>query len=176
MKIIAFGASNHRKSINKQLAVYAASLFKNAEVEILDLNDYEMPIYSIERQEKGFPEEANKFLEKVDSADLIIISFAEHNGSYAVAYKNLFDWASRIRMKVYENKPVLLLATSPGQGGAQSVLSSAVASFSLPYYGAKLLGSFSLPDFYDNFDEEKGQIINNEFDTKLKEILSHVSI
>jgi hypothetical protein len=30
---------------NKQLAAYAAGLFENASVEILDLNDYEMPIF-----------------------------------------------------------------------------------------------------------------------------------
>ena len=40
-KIIAFGASSSKTSINKQLATYAANLFKNAEVEVLDLNNYE---------------------------------------------------------------------------------------------------------------------------------------
>jgi hypothetical protein len=33
------------KTLNKQLAAYAAGLFENASVEILDLNDYEMPIF-----------------------------------------------------------------------------------------------------------------------------------
>ena len=35
-KIIAFGGSSSRNSINKQLATYTANLFQNAEVEILD--------------------------------------------------------------------------------------------------------------------------------------------
>ena len=38
-KIIAFGGSTSQTSINKQLATYAAHLFSNAEVEVLDLND-----------------------------------------------------------------------------------------------------------------------------------------
>jgi hypothetical protein len=39
-----FGASSSKDSINKQLA-YAAGLFENASVEMLDLNDYEMVIF-----------------------------------------------------------------------------------------------------------------------------------
>ena len=41
MKIIAFAGSNSSKSINKKLATYASSLFENAEVEVLDLNEFE---------------------------------------------------------------------------------------------------------------------------------------
>ena len=40
MKIIAFGGSNSTQSINKRLATYASSLFENADVEVLDLNDF----------------------------------------------------------------------------------------------------------------------------------------
>ena len=39
MKLLAFAASSSTKSINKQLATYAASLVQGAEVEILDIND-----------------------------------------------------------------------------------------------------------------------------------------
>jgi hypothetical protein len=38
MKILAFGASSSKTPLIK-LATYAASLFENGEVEILDLND-----------------------------------------------------------------------------------------------------------------------------------------
>ena len=49
-KIIAFGASSSKQSINKQLATYTANQFQNASVEILDLNDYEMPVFSVDKQ------------------------------------------------------------------------------------------------------------------------------
>ena len=49
-KIIAFAGSSSRNSINKQLATYAANLFQNVEVEILDLNDYEMPVFSVDKE------------------------------------------------------------------------------------------------------------------------------
>ncbi|MDA3929817.1 MAG: NAD(P)H-dependent oxidoreductase [Prolixibacteraceae bacterium] len=118
-KIVAFGASNSKKSINKTLANYVANRVPNSEVDLIDLNDFEMPIYSIDRQhEKGIPEEAVRFLSIVKQADGIIISFAEHNGNFTVAFKNIFDWVSRIEKNVWMNKPMILLATSPGVGGA----------------------------------------------------------
>ncbi|MEO0776181.1 MAG: NAD(P)H-dependent oxidoreductase [Bacteroidota bacterium] len=38
-KIVAFGASNSRHSINRKLAAYAAQRVDGAEVDLLDLND-----------------------------------------------------------------------------------------------------------------------------------------
>ena len=69
----------------------------------MDLNDYEMPIYSPDRQnEEGVHPLAQKFFDKITEADALIISFAEYNGNYTSAYKNVFDWASRI--KIYDRK------------------------------------------------------------------------
>jgi NAD(P)H-dependent FMN reductase len=91
-KIIAFGASSSKNSINKQLAIYAAHLFQNATVEILDLNNYEMPIFSVDREkENGIPALAEEFYTKIGSADLIVLSLAEHNGAYSSAFKNILD-------------------------------------------------------------------------------------
>ncbi|WP_299793387.1 NAD(P)H-dependent oxidoreductase [uncultured Shewanella sp.] len=166
MKLLAFAASNSSASINKQLATYAASLVEGAEIEILDINDYEMPIYSQEREnELGQPELAQQFFAKIGSVDGIIISFAEHNGSYTAAYKNLFDWTSRIDMKVFQNKPMVLLATSPGPGGAATVLAAATGS--APYFAADVKASLSVPSFYDNFDIEAGRMRNEELNSQL---------
>ena len=93
-KILAFGASNSRNSINKQLVTYAAGQLTDVEVLLLDLNDFEMPIYSIDREkESGIPELAQQFKQHILDADGILISFAEHNGAYTAAFKNVMDWA-----------------------------------------------------------------------------------
>ena len=68
MKIIAFAGSPSKKSINKKLASYAASLFENAQVEILDLNDYEMPLFSVDKEIIiGQHELAKAFLEWIET-------------------------------------------------------------------------------------------------------------
>lgn len=156
MKILALAGSNSKNSINKKLVIFAASLFINAEINLLDLNDFEMPIYSIDRQkENGIPELAQSFSTEIKEADLILISLAEHNGAYSVAFKNIFDWFSRIpNQTAWLDKPMFLLATSPGARGGSSVLEMAKNRF--PFNGGKVLDTFSLPSFNDNFDEQKG--------------------
>ena len=167
MKITAFGATNNKNSINKKLALYAAQQVDNAEINLLDINDFEMPIYSEDREnEYGIYKLARVFFEEITNADLVVISFAEHNGTYTSAYKNLFDWTSRVDRKVFQGKPVLLLATSPGAGGAQRVLD--VASSSAPHFAADVIGAISLENFYDNFDQDNGIVTKKEFNQALE--------
>jgi chromate reductase len=174
MKLLAFAASSSSKSINKQLATYAASLVADATVEIIDINDYEIPLFSQDKEEElGQPDAAKAFYAKLGQADAIIISFAEHNGSYTAAYKNLFDWTSRIDMKLFQNKPMVLLSTSPGPGGAKTVLSVAVGS--APYFAADVKGSLSIPSFFDNFDSEKQEIRNPALLDELQSVLALLS-
>lgn len=155
MKILAFGASNSLHSINKKLATYAATFFENAEVNIIDLNDFEMPLFSIDKENKsGHPTEANNFLTAIGHADLLIVSMAEHNGSYTVAFKNILDWASRINGKVFQNKPMLLLSTSTGARGGKSVMEAAKTRF--PFHAANIIDTFSLPEFNKNFSVTDG--------------------
>lgn len=173
-KIIAFGASSSKTSINKQLATFTANQFQNASVEVLDLNDYEMPIFSTDREtESGIPQLAQDFYAKIGSADLIVISFAEHNGAYSTAFKNIFDWTSRINGKTFQEKPTLLLSTSPGPRGGSSVLEIAKNRF--PFQGAIVKGSFSLPSFYDNFDVVNG-IINEDLKNQLHGIIGSIEL
>ena len=178
MKILAFAASNSKTSINKQLVQSAISQLKNSilpdvEVELIDLNDYEMPIYRPDREtDDGIPEQAQRFYQKIGEADAVLISFAEHNGYYTSAYKNLFDWTSRINSKVYQDKAAVLLSSSPGKGGAASALNSAVVSAS--YFGMDIKGSLSVPSFYENFDMEKGEISNPELRETLGQLLKQL--
>lgn len=171
-KIIAFGASSSKQSINKQLATFTANQFQNVTIEILDLNDYEMPIFSIDKEkENGIHPLAQEFYNKLGSADLIIISFAEHNGNYSTAFKNILDWTSRINAKTFQEKPMLLLATSPGARGGSSVLE--IANKRFPFQGGIVEGSFSLPSFNDNFDVVNG-VIHQEYKNQLLEIVNSI--
>ena len=166
MKIIAFGASTSFNSINKALATYTANLVDGAEVEVLDLNDFAVPLFSEDTEkEVGRPDGAQAYFAKLESADAFVISFAEHNGTYTAAYKNLFDWASRINQQMFAHKPVVYLSTSPGPGGAQSVLAQAVGSAA--FFHAEVKASVSVPSFYDVFDMKKGEVTDADIAKKL---------
>lgn len=169
-RLVAFGASNSKKSINRTLASYAASSIDGVEVNLLDLNDYEMPIFSIDKEkESGIPQLAHDFKEQLKSADGIVISLAEHNGSFSSAFKNIFDWASRIEKSMWSDKPMFLLATSPGGRGGKSVLENAVRDF--PHRGGNVVASFSLPSFGQNYSEKEGiadEELKKEFEKQLQ--------
>ncbi len=155
MKILAFGGSTSSTSINRQLANYAAGKVPRAEVTDLDLRQFDLPIYSSDEEEaNGIPEGAVEFKALIQSHDAIVLSLAEHNGSYSAAFKNLYDWTSRIDTSVWADKPMLLMATSPGGRGGATVLEAGKATF--PRMGADLRATFSLPSFYDNFSAEEG--------------------
>lgn len=168
--IVAFGASSSTQSINKQLANYTAYRLKNTEVNLLDLNDFEMPIFNVDREkESGIPDLALAFKKHIENSDGIIISFAEHNGAYSAAFKNIFDWISRIGKDVWANKPMFLMATSPGGRGGQTVLDIAVKKFKFMNPNTQV--SFSLPSFHKNFSHENG-IVDEELRNKFEKQLS----
>ena len=173
-KILAFGASNSRNSINKKLATFAANQIEDADITLLDLNDFEMPIYSIDREKSmGIPELAVRFKEYIRESDGLVISFAEHNGAYTTAFKNILDWISRLEGGIWENKPMFLLSTSPGGRGGKSVLTLAANSFK--FQGSHSVTTFSLPSFHKNFSEETGILdeeLAQEFTKQLDEFLS----
>jgi len=162
MKVLAFAASSSSRSINRALVRHAAArlreeLLPDLTLVELDLNDYELPVYSIDREQAGgVPEAARRFLAELGAADGLLISYAEHNGLYTAAFKNLFDWASRLNPKVFQGKPTLALATSPGARGGAGVLKAAQGS--APHYGAELVGSLSVPKFHEAFDLEAGAL------------------
>lgn len=173
MKILAFGASNYSQSINKKLASYIAHQFEENEIEILDLNDYEMPIYGIDRElNEGIPSQAMEFAKKMDEADLIIISLAEYNGSYSVAFKNVLDWVSRVpSRKTFNDKNIFLASTAPGERGGLTVLE--VAKITFPYHRGNIVETFSLPFFGSNFDDEIG-ITDEEKREELAKKIQHI--
>ena len=164
-KIIAFAGSTSSTSINKELATYAAINLDGIGYEVLDINDFNVPLYSVDEEKNGFPEKIKLLNEKFQSVDGFIISLAEHNGSYAAAFKNIIDWVSRLERKIFNDKPVLLMSTSPGGRGGAGVLAAAKAYF--PHAGAKEITDFSLPNFYDNFKES--EIVNEGLKSSLLE-------
>ena len=164
-KILAFAGSTSSTSINKQLVIFGAENLEKTAFDVIDLRDFEMPIYSEDEERNGFSENTKRFSALLDNYDGFMLSLAEHNGSYAAAFKNIFDWSSRLEANIFRDKPLLLMATSPGGMGGRFVLEAGVQKFSR--MGAKELISFSLRSFNDNFKE--GKIIQEDLLKLLKE-------
>lgn len=152
-RIVTIAGTNSQKSINRILLSYAANQLENVALVPVDLNDYPAPMYGVDHEAKnGIPAEVKELDNILNTADGFLIALAEHNGTYTAVFKNILDWLSRTHIKVWRDKPTLLLATSPGGRGGATVLQAAVNYF--PFLGANVVGNFSLPSFFDNFSED----------------------
>ncbi len=148
-KIIALAGSNSSNSINHQLIQAVANQVKDVNVEIISLRDYPSEIYGIDSEkEKGFPPSMMELNEKFAEADGFIVSTPEHNGSIPAVLKNTIDWLSRISRKVFNDKPLMLLSTSPGARGGKSALKHLMSI--LPYQGANVIGGQSIGSFHEH--------------------------
>ena len=162
--VLAIGGSNSSKSINKVFANFIATQLENVSIRVLDWNEIEMPLFGIDlEEEKGIHENAYKFKELVEQSDAVVLSLAEHNGLHSAAFKNLWDWTSRIEKNFWANKPMFLAATSPGGRGGKGVLGVTLNMISR--FGGNVISSFSLPSFQDNF--KNGAITDDELKTNL---------
>ena len=162
-KVLVFGASNSKHSINKRFAIFAASSLNDVDLNIVDLNDFDLPVYSVDVQkEQGVHDSALRFYELVKECDAIVMSLAEYNGLHTAAFKNLWDWMSRIPMEkpwqIWGGKPMFLLSTSPSQRPMSNVLKVSKELF--PFFGAKIRADFHLPSFHHFFKE--GAIVDEQ--------------
>ena len=175
-KIITIAGSNSQKSINKSLLRYTSSLLENVEIISIDLNDYVLPIYGVDfEDENGIPTATKRLSELLDKADGFIIALAEHNGTYTAVFKNTLDWLSRVNIKIWGDKPMLLMATSPGARGGATVLQVALTGF--PYLGGHVIADFSLPSFFENFSADgiSDTVLREELAQKLQLFEQHLN-
>lgn len=158
-KIIAFAGSNSLKSINHQLVQSVAKMAEGVEVEVISLRDYEAPMFGVDLEEsEGHPVTMKALFELFSSADGFIVSTPEHNGFMPAVLKNTHDWLSRMGRKVYNDKPVVFLSSSPGGRGGASALGQMLNV--MPHQGAKVIGGHSVGSFYDKFKD--GDLIDGE--------------
>ena len=174
VKYIVFAGSASTTSINKQLVQYAADLVKaknaDIEIELVDFTQLQnLQLFGTDvKAASGTPKEVEELVAKFKTADKFIFAASEHNQNVTAVYKNFLDWASQLEGKVYNNKPLLLLGTSPGAWGGRNA--SRYVKDSHWYFGADVFEKvFNLGGFYDNFKE--GKIVNEESNAQLVAIV-----
>ena len=174
-KILAFAGSNHSKSINQQFVAYTASLMSDLEVEVLDISRWNIPIYSIDMDPDQTPIEITQLIDLINHSDGFIISSPEHNGGTSAFFKNIIDWLSRRSKNVFDNKPMLLMSTSPGKTGGEK--NRMYLESMLPYLGANIAETFSLSSYYENMQEGKlNRVLFDELNKKLSVFANKVLI
>lgn len=167
-KILAFSGSNSSTSINQRLIQATAQL--NEAIDVIDLRDYDAPIFSQDIEKAtGIPANIQKLYDLIQGYDSVIMASPEHNGFPSAFFKNILDWLSRTDgQKFLQDKNVLLLSTSPGGNGGASGLSK--LNSVLPYWGATVVGTYSLGSFFDKMDDQN-KFTNEEDQKALSDLL-----
>jgi len=121
-KILAFAGSTRTDSFNKNLVNIAATGAREAgaDITIIDLRDYPMPLYDEDLEKKeGVPSSTLKLKELMLSHHGFLISSPEYNSSISGVLKNTFDWTSRqgddkSPMSCFKDKVAGIMSASPG--------------------------------------------------------------
>lgn len=175
MKILGFAGSLRTDSFNKKIVKNALRIAEElgAQTEYLDLKDLNLPHYDADIENAGFPKEAKKFKEKIDSANAVVISSPEYNRSISGVLKNAFDWSSRPMGEFsFKDKPTALITTSPGFKGGASAMKHPVQI--MEYFGAKLLKKkLTIGEIRDKLDE-KGNLTDKETIKSIKKLLQEL--
>ncbi len=124
-KILAFAGSTRIDSFNKKLVKIAAAgaMENGADVTIIDLRDYPMPLYDedLERQQ-GLTPNARKLKDVMLSHQGFLISSPEYNSTISGVLKNTIDWVSRPvegeePLACFKDRVAGIMSASPGALG-----------------------------------------------------------
>jgi chromate reductase len=130
-KILAFAGSTRADSHNKKLVRFAADAARaaGADVTLIDLRDYSLPVYDGDLEVKeGLPENAKKLKAHMLAHSGLLLACPEYNSSITAVLKNTIDWASRpspgeAPLACFNGKVAALLAASPGAlGGLRGLI------------------------------------------------------
>lgn len=124
-KILAFAGSTRRDSFNKKLIQIAVKGARDAgaEVTLLDLADFPMPLYDGDLEaEHGIPENVKALKELFLAHQGLLLSCPEYNSSITPLLKNTIDWVSRPvegegPLAAYQGKVCSIMSASPGALG-----------------------------------------------------------
>ena len=127
-KIICFSGSTRSGSINVRLLDAAIKELSALDCEVtrISLEDYPLPIYNGNLEEKdGIPENAVKLAKLMSEHDGYFLTCPEYNGSLSALMKNTIDWMTRVpsdQAVPFKDKVGAIGACSPGGMGGIAML------------------------------------------------------
>lgn len=174
IKILAFAGSLREHSYNKRVLSIAVEGARKAgaEVTVIDLRDYPMPIFNADEYEKQFDENAARFQDILSEHDGLLIASPEYNGSLPGGMKNAIDWASRPSPKyeksveVFKGKTAAIMTASQGSFGGLRSLAHMRGMLSIMFVNV-LPVEIAVTFVKDKFDGDSAEMT----DEKMKKIL-----
>lgn len=173
-KLVLFAGSLRKESLNKKLLNVIKGIVESKTEYtpvIIDIKSLNIPMYDGDIEEEGMPEGVTKLGEEIKSADGVIISSPEYNGSISSPLKNTIDWISRLRPTPLNKKPVLLSGASPGNFG--TIRAQTHAKPSLESLKAYVFHTPFLLTRADQAFKENGEFVDADNNKRLIELIQN---
>ena len=150
--IAIISSSVRDQRVSHRVALYFKKFLEethHATAEILDLNEYQFPLFHERLRLQASPSTAVlDFAEKIRNADGVIIVTPEYNGGYPASLKNVVD----LLYDEWHRKPVAISTCSNGDfGGTQVITSLQFTLWKIKAWTVPAM--FPVPKTQDAFDE-----------------------
>ncbi len=155
-----------------QLVTELAKQESSWKVEVLDLKEWQLPLYNesvTPKSRETFTNEvAKRWSDKITEGEAFIIVTPEYNHGYPASLKNALDWL----FKEWNRKPVAFVGYGAAAGGARAIeqLRQVVAELEM----VSLRNHVLVPLVWQAFDAE-GKPLNDHLAPSLKEMFTELT-
>ena len=176
-QLLVFSGSSRIESFNLKLAVRLALIAEqtDAEVSLVNLQDFDFPIYNGDLEDaKGLPSAAKRFKKLLREHTGLIITCPEYNGFMTPLLVNTIDWCTRsedasVDLSGFADKTVLIASASPGPAGGSranthlKTMLSGIGSIVFPQ-------TLTVPSAYDAFDDQ-GEFLDDSMAKRAQRLI-----
>ncbi|WP_458190528.1 NADPH-dependent FMN reductase [Haladaptatus sp. NG-WS-4] len=131
-----------------------------AETELIDLREYDLPIFDPDEEE---PEDAVEIKRKIREADSVVLGSPVYHGSYTSAFRNVHDYCS---FDEFEDTTVGLLAVAGG--GTYSSTLDHMRITVRGVHGWALPHQVGIRRAYDQFED--GEFIDKDLEERTRKL------
>ena len=157
---ILVASSNNNLKLGLKLQELAKS--QNHDVELINLVDLRLPLYStVEEQENGIPESALDLDTKILALNALIVVAPQYHGVMPPVLNNAMAWTSRATKDCRDAfiEKIVALATHSGGGGEKGLQAMRIR---FQHLGANILAREILTTYEKPLNEETAiSMINN---------------
>jgi chromate reductase, NAD(P)H dehydrogenase (quinone) len=158
-RILAFSGSARRDSLNRKLLATVVDAVRavGGEVTLVDLNEYPLPLYHGDLEDKdGMPANAQKLVELILGHDALLIASPEYNSQMTPLLKNTIDWCTRAEENPLKGKVAAVVSASPGAFGG--IRSMTLARQLLTHLGCHVIPAQCVLPHADKAFDEVGRL------------------
>ncbi|MDF2680770.1 MAG: yhdA [Brevibacillus sp.] len=152
MKIVGISGSMNTDSTTKQAVsiVLEAAKAAGADIELIHLAEWKMPLYDDREDTSTYPEIVHRFIKTISEADGLVIGSPEYHGTLTGALKNSLDF---LEGRYLRDKQVAIIGVAGGSMGATNTVNT-LQIIMRNLHAWPLPASPSIPSAYNAFTPE----------------------